>query len=113
MVYQLTASDLSGIASWSVDDTTNFEITDGLLTNRTTLATGIYDLEVTVTDNEGNSLTGNVRVAVFDFGSTTTPASPTTSIASTALEELGWLIAALIGVIAFLAIIVLLQYRKS
>lgn len=111
--YQLTASDLSGIASWSVDDTTNFEITDGLLTNRTTLATGIYDLEVTATDNEGNSLTGNIRVAVFDFGSTTTPTSPTTSIPSTALEELGWLIAALIGVIAFLAIIVLVQYRKS
>ncbi|MHA1949099.1 MAG: CBM96 family carbohydrate-binding protein [Candidatus Thorarchaeota archaeon] len=111
--YQLTASDLSGIASWSIDDTTNFEIANGLVTNKTALATGFYGLEVTVTDNEGNSLTGNFRVAVFDFESTTTPTSPTTSIQPTALEELGWVIAALVGVIVFLAIIILMQHRKT
>ncbi len=107
--YQLTASDLSGIASWTIDDTTNFEITDGLVTNRTVLALGVYDLEVTVTDNEGNSLSGSFRVAVVVSETT----SPTTSIQPTALEELGWIIAVLVGVIVFMTIIILMQHRKT
>ena len=105
---QLVASDLSGIADWAVDDDVNFEITDGLLTNKTVLAPGGYSLEVTVTDNEGNSLSTTFRVAVVESLTipTTTPGQPTTPDSSILV------IVALVGIIAILTILLLLQRKK-
>jgi hypothetical protein len=43
----LDASDLSGISSWEINDTTNFNIdSNGIITNVGTLAVGEYGLEV-------------------------------------------------------------------
>jgi hypothetical protein len=107
--YQLTATDLSGIASWVINDTINFDITDGLVTNRVALAPGAYRLNVTVTDTEGNSISGTFIVAVLDSSTTptTTPTQPTP------FDSMGWIIAALAGVIVVLIIIIVVQSRKS
>ncbi|MCK4566640.1 MAG: right-handed parallel beta-helix repeat-containing protein, partial [Candidatus Thorarchaeota archaeon] len=65
--YQVEATDPSGIASWSVDDTTNFTISgSGLITNATTLAPGVYYLEITVTDNYSNSKSITIMITVND-----------------------------------------------
>jgi hypothetical protein len=104
--YQLTATDLSGIASWTIDDTTNFEITNGLVTNKTVLSPGGYHLSVTVTDNEGNSASSTFIVAVLE-STTTTPTQPVPFDASIGI------IAALVGVIVVLVILIVVQNRKS
>jgi hypothetical protein len=101
---QLSATDLSGIASWSINDNENFEITNGLVTNRVTLALGGYNLNVTVTDNEGNSLTATFRVAVLESAG---PSQPTPVDGSTLI------IFALVGVVFVLMIVILLQQRRS
>lgn len=104
--YQLMATDLSGIATWTIDDTTNFEISDGLVTNKTVLAPGGYHLSVTVTDNEGNSALASFIVAVLE-STATTPTQPGPFDASIGI------IAALVGVIVVLVIIIFTQNRKS
>jgi hypothetical protein len=74
--YQLQASDPSGIASWIVNDTANFAIsTSGLLTNATTLAPGIYYLEITVTDEYSHSVTVTITITVNE---PSVPYDPTT-----------------------------------
>jgi len=63
--YQLQASDPSGIASWAVNDTTNFAISSsGLLTNASALAPGVYYVEITVTDVYSHSLTVTLMITV-------------------------------------------------
>ncbi|MFW9966335.1 MAG: DNRLRE domain-containing protein [Candidatus Thorarchaeota archaeon] len=104
--YQLMATDLSGIATWTIDDTTNFEINDGLVTNKIVLAPRGYHLNVTVTDNEGNTASSTFIVAVLE-STTTTPTQPIPFDASIGI------IAALAGVIVVLVIIIIVQNRKS
>jgi len=107
---QVTASDLSGIAEWTINDDINFEIMDGLVTNKTILAPGGYDLEITVTDNEGNSLSATFRVAVLE--SLTVPTTGLTSPVETILPDGSLLIiATLVGVIAVLVIFIIFQRR--
>jgi parallel beta-helix repeat protein len=65
--YQVEATDPSGIASWSIDDTTNFTISgSGLITNATTLEPGVYYFEITVTDNYSNSKSITIMITVND-----------------------------------------------
>jgi hypothetical protein len=112
--YQLTATDLSGIANWAIDDTTNFEIADGLVTNKTVLAPGGYHLTVSVTDNEGNSLSSAFIVAVLESTATaTTTTGTTTPTQPVPFDGSIWIIAALAGVIVVLVIFIVLQNRKS
>jgi hypothetical protein len=104
--YQLTATDLSGIASWIIDDTLNFEVADGLVTNKTVLSPGGYHLTVTVTDNEGNSISSTFIVAVLE-STTTTPTQPVP------FGDSIWIIGALTGVIVVLVVIIVMQNRRS
>ena len=115
---QLSATDLSGIAEWTINDEVNFDIINGLVTNKTTLVPGGYSLEVTVTDNEGNSLSATFRVAVLESLTipTTTPTTiPTTNSTSPGepfpTESSLLIIAALVGVIAVLVIYIVFQRR--
>jgi parallel beta-helix repeat protein len=63
--YQVNATDPSGIASWAVNDTTNFAISgDGLITNATTLEPGVYYLEITVTDMYDNEVSVTIMITV-------------------------------------------------
>lgn len=72
--YQLSATDLAGV-SWAVNDTTQFTISgDGLITNATILAPGIYYLEITVTDGNSNSISITIAITVND---TVPPFDPT------------------------------------
>jgi parallel beta-helix repeat protein len=66
--YQLQASDSSGIESWTVNNTAGFSISStGLLTNATILASGVYYVEVTVTDVYSNSLTITLMITVNEL----------------------------------------------
>ena len=63
--YDLNATDGQGLASWTINDTTNFAIdADGVVTNAVVLAVGTYNLRVTVSDPADNTLTGTFKVTV-------------------------------------------------
>ena len=62
---QLEATDPSGIASWSIDDTTNFGVdSTGYVTNVIPLKVGSYALTVTVADSYGNEAVRSFTVTV-------------------------------------------------
>jgi len=65
--YDLNASDVSGIDSYSLNDTTFFSINiNGLITNITALNTGIYWIEVWATDPFNNNCTAVIEITVED-----------------------------------------------
>ncbi|TFG27083.1 hypothetical protein EU527_18985 [Candidatus Thorarchaeota archaeon] len=64
--YQVIASDLSGIGSYSLNDTVHFQISAmGLITNTVPLEIGIYGLQITIVDIYGNELTAAITVTVI------------------------------------------------
>jgi len=67
--YEVSATDLSEIGEWFVNDTVHFNIVDGLITNNTVLEAGAYGLNITVVDIYGNAksvlITIRVGVAVI------------------------------------------------
>ncbi|MGY5872755.1 MAG: right-handed parallel beta-helix repeat-containing protein [Candidatus Thorarchaeota archaeon] len=80
--YQIEASDPSGIDSWAVNDTTNFAISaTGLLTNATTLAPGIYYVEITVTDAFSHSTSVTMMITVNELVPPVQPLDPTIMLA--------------------------------
>lgn len=63
--YQLAAWDLSGVSSWTVNDTLRFKVsTTGLLTNIIALTAGVHGLTVTVSDPLGNVATATFFITV-------------------------------------------------
>ncbi|MFX1269369.1 MAG: rhodanese-like domain-containing protein, partial [Promethearchaeota archaeon] len=70
-IYDLDASDPSGIDEWWLNDTTFFSINNfGLISNNSPLPIGEYWLEVNVNDTYGNTLMAIFKVTVQD---TTSP----------------------------------------
>jgi hypothetical protein len=77
-VYDLGATDRSGIDTWWINDTTTFAIDqDGEITNVLSLSLGVYGLLVSVNDTLGNVQSASFTVAVTD---TTDPVFTTTQI---------------------------------
>jgi parallel beta-helix repeat protein len=77
-VYNLDATDISGIGSWWLNDTTHFTIDqDGTITNSTPLVIGIYSVLVSVSDTLGNIQSSEITITVVDTTSPTT--TPTTT----------------------------------
>lgn len=71
------ATDLSGIDSWSVNDTTNFVINEtGHLNNLIPLETGYYDLNISVFDPYGNRRSREIEITVLPPTSPPPPAIP-------------------------------------
>jgi hypothetical protein len=65
--YDLDATDISGIDTWWLNDTTHFTIdSQGLVTNSTFLPARSYGVQVWVNDTIGNTLTGTFTVTVQD-----------------------------------------------
>jgi len=64
--YILGAYDLAGIQSWNLNDSTDFQMDNGEITNNTILETGYYWLNVSVTDNNDNSISDIFRVFIND-----------------------------------------------
>jgi large repetitive protein len=104
--FQFAAYDLSGIGSWNVNDEINFTIEDGLLSNITTLASGIYNLSVTVDDIYGNNATVWFTLTVLE--STITTSSPTTTTTTTNPSDFGPIILVFGGIAAFIIAIIIL-----
>ncbi len=66
LVAQFNATDLSGIDTFFIDDTTNFTInSSGFLINATNLAIGFYYLNVSVNDTLGNINSTIYQIEVF------------------------------------------------
>ena len=66
-VYDLNATDLSGIDSWWTNSTTYFTVDiQGILTNKTLLPVGIYPVEVRAYDPYGNNCSAVFTVTVED-----------------------------------------------
>jgi len=66
-VYDLNATDLSGIDTWWTNSTTYFTVDiQGILTNKTLLPVGIYAVEVRAYDPYGNNCSAVFTVTVED-----------------------------------------------
>ncbi len=65
--YDVNASDMSAL-TYTINDTSNFTIDSlsGEITNATILIVGVYDIQITVTDSEGNVLTESITITVED-----------------------------------------------
>ncbi|MHA1965871.1 MAG: right-handed parallel beta-helix repeat-containing protein, partial [Candidatus Thorarchaeota archaeon] len=64
-VYNLDATDMSGIGSWWLNDTTYFTIDqDGTITNSTPLVVGIYSVMISVSDTLGNIQSSEITITV-------------------------------------------------
>ncbi|MHA1864422.1 MAG: hypothetical protein ACTSWA_11690, partial [Candidatus Thorarchaeota archaeon] len=124
--YQLGASDPSGIGVWLVNDTSNFAIMDGLLTNLGTLEAGVYTLNVTVQDVYGNSLSVVITVTVLEPiittttpTTSTTPTSPTTPTSDTSTPTGGGsdmtllLLGGIGAVIVIIIVLVVISKKKG
>ena len=104
LVYDLNASDLSGIDHWWINDTSTFSITDGgILTNIITLSPNVYFLEIRVYDPYGNFYSSVIKVTVKEKLITENSLQTITNIAITSI--LG-------GISACGLIIYLLRKRK-
>jgi hypothetical protein len=75
-VYDLEASDVAGISSWSVDNTEFSVDSEGRVRNLITLAPGVHAVTVSVTDVNGNVLQGQFIVTVGARPSTQPTAPP-------------------------------------
>ena len=65
--YDLDASDLSGIDSWTINDTNNFQISGiGIITNKIPLPLGDFWLEVRAYDPHENFISAVFKVTVQD-----------------------------------------------
>jgi hypothetical protein len=65
LIYQLHASDLSGISQWAVSDTVQFHISGtGLLTSTPNLQAGVHHINVTAFDPFGNFASAEIAVIV-------------------------------------------------
>jgi len=66
-IYDLDATDMSGIDSWWLNDTIHFSISSsGIITNASILEIGIYGLTVWVNDTLGNTQMAEFSVTVRD-----------------------------------------------
>ncbi|MBN2230712.1 MAG: hypothetical protein JW779_14075 [Candidatus Thorarchaeota archaeon] len=77
--WDLNATDLSGLDTWWLNDTDNFEIDDfGVITNTTVLPVGSYGLHIFVNDTFGEVLDVEVTVFITDTTAPTdlSPSSP-------------------------------------
>ena len=107
--YQLEASDPSGIASWAVNDTTTFAISaSGLLTNVTSLESGIYYVQITVTDVYTNAVSVTIMITVNNPTTTTTTTSSTPSNPTVLILAVGGA-----GATVVVVLVILLYKKKS
>jgi subtilisin family serine protease len=76
--YDLNATDLSGIASWWLNDTTYFDIdSEGVITNSSKVPVGIYWLEVRAYDPYDRFCRGVFQIIVESSEESPRPTSPT------------------------------------
>ncbi|MBD3254502.1 MAG: hypothetical protein GF383_05385 [Candidatus Lokiarchaeota archaeon] len=70
--YNVNASDLSGISRYCLNNTEKFTIDeDGLITNKTSLAIGIYWLQITAYDPYNNNISAIINMTVLDISAPT------------------------------------------
>ncbi len=80
-IYPLSATDLSGVVLWSINDTTYFSIDEnGIVSNAIVLPVSIYWLEVRAYDPFGNNCTGVFRVVCLDTSLPSWATQPTNQI---------------------------------
>ncbi|MGY5873809.1 MAG: hypothetical protein RTV72_16290 [Candidatus Thorarchaeota archaeon] len=82
-VYNLEASDLAGIASWSVDNTEFSVDSEGRVRNLVPLAPGIHAVTVSVEDGNGIILQGQFTVTVGSRPTATATTTTTTTTSAT------------------------------
>ncbi|MFX1582105.1 MAG: hypothetical protein ACFFCJ_07765, partial [Promethearchaeota archaeon] len=80
--YEVNASDLGGISSYWVNDTTHFIIDiNGILTNATGLTVGIYGVELRAYDPSTNFCTATISITVQDTIAPTWDQTPANQLA--------------------------------
>jgi hypothetical protein len=63
-LYDVNASDASGV-EFSIDDTVNFTINpEGIITNSSSLSLGVYPLEIRAYNSFNNSITATIHIRV-------------------------------------------------
>jgi len=121
--YQLDAFDLSGISTWTLNNTADFMITStGRILSIEDLTPGIYGLTVTATDIYGNQLSASFSITVQSSTTTTTTTatSTTTTTATTdtttipdITDTLVVVVVSSLGGAAVVLVIVFILFRKQ
>lgn len=98
--YDLNATDTSGIDSYWVNDTVNFDIDNqGIITDKTSLDVGRYGIQVSVNDTNGYTLTSSFAVIVSEPESIPIP--------------IEWIFIGIVGIVGVIAIVVVIRLRKG
>jgi parallel beta-helix repeat protein len=109
-VYQVAATDPSGIDLWWLNDTVQFSIDEyGVIRNNTILTPGVYVMNITVQDVFGNSLSAVFSVTVEEATMITEPTTPTENID----PVLTFVFGVGLGAAAVLIIVLVLFKRRS
>jgi hypothetical protein len=130
-IYDLDATDLAGISTWWLNSTDFAIDAEGIITNATVLAVGVYGLQIFVNDTHGNVLSGVITVTVDEptvtttttttgtttepTTSTTSPTSPTTPTGTTpdGLDLMVFIAIGGVGAIVVLIVVFVFLKRKS
>jgi parallel beta-helix repeat protein len=84
--YDIDVTDLAGTSHWWLNGT-DFSIDEnGLITNATVLAVGVYGLEISCNDTHGNVLSATITVTVEEAPVTTTTTTTSTTTATTTTD---------------------------
>ncbi|MHA1930517.1 MAG: right-handed parallel beta-helix repeat-containing protein [Candidatus Thorarchaeota archaeon] len=111
--YQIGAFDASDLGTWSVNDT-RFSITDGLLTNTTTLETGTYHIRISVSDIYGNTLFIDITITQLAQPIETTP-PPTDTTDTTPTDDGLTTVMLIVGIAGagVVVVLVILNFKKK
>jgi hypothetical protein len=108
-LYDLNASDLSGISTWRVDNPEFSVDWQGLVRNLVMLAPGSHGVAVYVSDEYGNTLKGRFTVTVEGTSTTTTNSGETLSILGTAIP----FIAGVTATAAVALVVIIIGRRRT
>ena len=100
--YDLNATDLAGLHTWWVNDTTHFFVEPvGIIRDNDVLAVGKYGIEVSVNDTSGNTLSASFTLEVIEITTTST-------ITTTTTTEEGLLPVIILMIVSLAAVILIL-----
>ncbi|MHA1959621.1 MAG: hypothetical protein ACW99U_05290 [Candidatus Thorarchaeota archaeon] len=122
---QFSATDISGVDSWWINDTVHFTINEtGYLTDNMVLDVGEYGLDVFINDTLGHTRNYQIRIRVLYVEPTTTTTTPPTTTTTTTVPtttttpppgglDTTMIIVIIIGSVGVIIVLIILFRKKG